>query len=105
MELLQQGNWKKDLSIADLLERKGCDEFTLLKEKMVIDSQRYEIWWYSYRNKNHIIAKQCAYPYTLYFFLLESGDLFRSNDFRMYLETGELRKPVVKGLKNTNRYG
>lgn len=96
MLLMQKGNWKKPISIAHLLERKGCDEFTLLQDQMIVDGYRYEIWWYSYQGRNHILAKLTAYPYTLYFFLLEPGDLFSVQDFRRYLETGTLIKPSVK---------
>lgn len=96
MLLMQQGNWKKPISIAQLLERKGCDEFTLLRDKLVVEGKCYEVWWYAYRGRNHVLAKMIYYPYTLYFFLLEPGDLFSVNDFKVYLETGELIKPTVK---------
>lgn len=96
MQLIQKGNWNKPLSISELLEKKGCDEFTLLEEKLEFDSSFYEIWWYSYRERNHILAKQCSYPYTLYFFFLEPGDLFRVRDFQTYMKTGKLIEPTVK---------
>lgn len=95
MKLLQQGNWKKEISISHLLERKGCDEFTLLEDECMIDNQRYEVWWYAYKGHNHIVAKCCRYPFTLYFFLLEPKDLFRIKDFQAYMETGDLTQPAV----------
>lgn len=96
VRLLQRGSWKREITISHLLERKGCDEFTLLEDDMLFEDQRYEIWWYAYRGDNHIVAKQCDYPYILYFFLLEPGDLFRTRDFKTYMETGILMKPTVK---------
>ena len=59
MQLLQSGKWNKNISVSDLLERKGCDEFALLEEQMYIRGYRYEIWWYAYQGGNHIVAKQC----------------------------------------------
>lgn len=104
MQLIQNGNWKKPISIPDLLEQKGCNEFTLLEECLIVHFQFYEIWWYAYKSRNHIIAKQCTYPYTLYFFLMEPGDLFQVKDFKRYLETGELVQPSVKMYINSDLY-
>lgn len=104
MKLLQKGNWKKDLSISNLLEQKGCDEFFLLKEQIKIVGKGYELWWYNYKDKNHILAKQLGYPYTLYFFLLEDGDLFAAEDFRKYMEEGILLKPSVKPRKKKGSF-
>ena len=59
----------------------------------------FEIWWYAYDGNNHILAKSKRYPTRLYFFLLEPGDLFAVNDFRIYLETGELKYPVATYYK------
>ena len=95
MRVLQAGNWKKKIIISDLLEEKGCDEFTLLEDDLAANGQHFEIWWYAYGGNNHIVAKNKRYPYTLYFFLLEPGDLFSVKDFKDYLETGELTKPSV----------
>ena len=39
----------------------------------------------------------------LYFILLEPGDLFAVNDFRIYLETGELKHPVATYYKRNGR--
>lgn len=86
MKVLQQGNWKKDISIPDLLERKGCDEFSLLEAAYELQSDVYEVWWYAYKGANHILAKRTTYPYPLSFFLLEPGDLFRMEDFPSYVE-------------------
>ena len=104
MLLIQKGNWNKPIALSELLEKKGCDEFTLLEEKMVVNTHCYEVWWYAYEEKNHVLGKRCSYPYTLYFFLLEPGDLFRVRDFKTYLETGTLIKPSVEMYINPQRY-
>lgn len=104
MKLIQKGDWKKELSISDLLERKGCDEFFLLKQQMTIAGRHYELWWYNYKGKNHILAKQLGYPFRLYFFLLEEGDLFAADDFRKYMEEGILLKPSIKPRKKKESF-
>ena len=88
MRLMQKGIWRKKLDVADLLERKGCYEFTLLEDKLSVREELFEIWWYAYGGNNHILAKSKRYPTRLYFILLEPGDLFAVDDFRSYLETG-----------------
>lgn len=97
--LMQKGIWREWLDVADLLERKGCYEFTLLEDKLSVGSELFEIWWYVYDGNNHILAKSKRYPNYLYFFLLEPGDLFGVNDFRSYLETGELKHPIATYYK------
>jgi hypothetical protein len=103
MKLMQKGIWRKKLDVPDLLERKGCYEFTLLEDKFSIRSELFEIWWYVYDGNNHILAKSKHYPNQLYFFLLEPGDLFGVNDFRWYLETGELKQPIAADYKKNGR--
>ena len=103
MRLMQKGIWRKKLDIADLLERKGCYEFTLLEDKLSVREELFEIWWYAYGGNNHILAKSKRYPTRLYFILLEPGDLFAVNDFRIYLETGELKHPVATYYKRNGR--
>ncbi len=93
MKILKEGMWKRPIEAADLLERKGCDHFTLLENNVQIGERFYELWWYSYQNENHILAKGKQYPYFLHFFLLEAGDIFEANDFTMYIKTGELNEP------------
>lgn len=103
MRLLQKGIWREKLAVADLLERKGCNEFTLLEDQLSVGSRLFEIWWYVYEGQNHILAKGKRYPNQLYFFLLEPGDLFAVDDFRIYLETGELKHPVAVRYKKNGR--
>lgn len=103
MRVLQSGIWKGKLAVADLLERKGCNEFTLLEDKLSVGGQLFEIWWYVYDGNNHILAKSKNHPNALYFFLLEPGDLFAVNDFRIYLETGELTYPIATFYKKNGR--
>ncbi len=91
------------MDVADLLERKGCYEFTLLEDKLSVGRELFEIWWYAYAGNNHILAKSKRYPHHLYFFLLESGDLFGVNDFRIYLETGRLKHPIATNYKKNGR--
>ncbi|MGB7473759.1 hypothetical protein [Trichococcus sp.] len=99
MRLVQKGIWRKKLDVADLLERKGCYEFTLLEDKLSVREELFEIWWYAYDGNNHILAKNKNYPHHLYFLLLEPGDLFGVNDFRDFLETGELKQPIAIDFK------
>jgi hypothetical protein len=99
MKLMQKGIWRKKLDVPDLLERKGCYEFTLLEDKLSVRSELFEIWWYVYEGNNHILVKSKRYPIRLYFFLLEPGDLFAVNDFRIYLATGKLKYPVARYYK------
>ncbi|WP_407389948.1 hypothetical protein [Carnobacterium jeotgali] len=91
MKILKEGMWKRPIEAADLLERKGCDHFTLLENDVQISGRFYELWWYSYQDENHILAKGKQYPYFLHFFLLEAGDTFEANDFATYIKTGELK--------------
>lgn len=98
---MQKGIWREKLDVADLLERKGCYEFTLLEGKFSVGAELFEIWWYAYAGNNHILAKSKRYPTRLYFFLLEPGDLFAVDDFRIYLETGELKYPVATYYKKS----
>ena len=95
MRLMQKGIWRKKLDIADLLERKGCSEFTLLDDTFSFRGELFEIWWYVYGGNNHILTKSKRCPTRLYFFLLEPGDLFAVDNFRSYLETGKLKYPVA----------
>lgn len=92
MKILKEGMWKRPIKVADLLERKGCDNFTLLEDNVRIGETLYELWWYSYQDKNHILAKGKQFPYPLHFFLLEIGDAFEVNDFINYIETGEIKE-------------
>lgn len=92
MKILTEDVWKRPIEAADLLERKGCDHFTLLENNTKIGETLYEIWWYSYKDKNHILAKGKQFPCPLYFFLLEKGDTFEVSDFKQYIETRELKE-------------
>ncbi|WP_319469133.1 hypothetical protein [uncultured Trichococcus sp.] len=103
MRLMQKGIWREKLDVADLLEQKGCYEFTLLEDKLSVRGELFEIWWYAYDGNNHILAKSKRYPTRLYFFLLELGDLFAVDDFRIYLETGKLKYPVAKYYNKNGR--
>lgn len=92
MKVLKEGMWKRPLEAADLLERKGCDNFTLLEDNIKTGGRLYEIWWYSYQDKNHILAKGKLFPYPLHFFLLEKGDTFEVTHFKQYIETGKIKE-------------
>lgn len=101
MKVLTEGIWKRPFEAADLLERKGCDHFTLLEDNTKIDETLYELWWYSYQNKNHVLAKGKQFPYPLHFFLLEAGDTFEANDFKTYIKTGKLNEQQSPLFKQT----
>jgi len=105
MKVLKVGNWKKKIVIPDLLNAKGCDAFTLLKDDLMAKGQHFEIWWYAYGGKNHIVAKNKQYPYRLYFLLLETGDLFSMMDFKSYLETGDLDERRISRRDDQNGGG
>lgn len=86
---------KKKVNIDSLLERKGVDEFTLLKEEAIIEGKKAEIWWYMTPTGTFFVATIIQFLFQIYVYRCESGDLIRVRDVIHAVVTGELKRPYV----------
>lgn len=93
MKILAKIHSKINIDISSLLKRKAVSEYFLLEKKYVTHSRAFEVWWYSYKEKNHVLIKHISPPYYLFFILLEEKkrDIFTLEDFDYYLNNGKFK--------------